>query len=152
MMSYHRILVALDFSDAGMRALHKACELAAQFKASLHVIHVVEFLPPLDTTFGGVSPFDVELMDKLVASARERLFAVAMERGLPEACCQVETGSPRSEILRLAEQIKADLIVLGSHGRHGLAVLLGSTASSVLHHAGCDVLAVRAESQQGPAL
>lgn len=146
-MPYHRILVALDFSDAGMRALHKACELAVQFKSSLHVIHVVEFLPPLDTTFGGVSPFDVELMDKLVASARERLLTVVRERGLPEACYQVETGNPRSEILRIAEEIKADLVVLGSHGRHGLALLLGSTASSVLHHASCDVLAVRAESQ-----
>ena len=52
-------------------------------------------------------------------------------------------GVPGQEIVRIAEQEHIDLIVVGSHGRHGLALLLGSTANSVLHHAGCDVMAVR---------
>ena len=55
----------------------------------------------------------------------------------------VVIGSPKTEILALAEDNNADLIVVGSHGRHGLGLLLGSTASSVLHHAKCDVMAVR---------
>lgn len=146
-MPYHRILVGVDFSDAGMRALDKAHQLAETFKASLHVLHVVEFLPPMDTTFGGVSPFDVDLMDKLADSARERLLEMVRKLGLPEDACMVETGTPRTEILRIAEERGTDLIVLGSHGRQGLGLLLGSTASSVLHHAPCDVLAVRAASQ-----
>jgi universal stress protein A len=52
-------------------------------------------------------------------------------------------GQPRQEIHRLAEEQGCDLIVVGSHGRHGLALLLGSTANDVLHGAPCDVLAVR---------
>lgn len=52
-------------------------------------------------------------------------------------------GEPREEIIRIAEQENVDLIVVGSHGEHGLALLLGSTANSVLHYAKCDVLAVR---------
>jgi universal stress protein A len=52
-------------------------------------------------------------------------------------------GSPKEEICALAVQEEVDLIVVGSHGRHGLALLLGSTANDVLHHAPCDVLAVR---------
>lgn len=52
-------------------------------------------------------------------------------------------GSPKLEIVRVAEERQVDLIVVGSHGRHGLALLLGSTANGVLHHAKCDVLAVR---------
>ncbi len=52
-------------------------------------------------------------------------------------------GRPESEIHRIAEEQGADLIVVGSHGRHGLALLLGSTANGVLHGASCDVLAVR---------
>jgi universal stress protein A len=52
-------------------------------------------------------------------------------------------GIPDQEIVQVAKQEQIDLIVLGSHGRHGLALLLGSTANSVLHHANCDVLAVR---------
>jgi universal stress protein A len=52
-------------------------------------------------------------------------------------------GSPKTEILGLAEEKSTDLIVVGSHGRHGLGVLLGSTATSLLNHARCDILAVR---------
>jgi universal stress protein A len=52
-------------------------------------------------------------------------------------------GSPKSEICLLAEREQVDLIVVGSHGRHGLSLLLGSTANSVLHYARCDVMAVR---------
>ena len=52
-------------------------------------------------------------------------------------------GIPKQEIIHIAEQEQVDLIVVGSHGRHGLALLLGSTANSVLHYAKCDVLAVR---------
>jgi universal stress protein A len=50
---------------------------------------------------------------------------------------------PGPEIVRVAEEESADLIIVGSHGRHGLALLLGSTANNVLHHAPCDVMAVR---------
>jgi universal stress protein A len=52
-------------------------------------------------------------------------------------------GVPNQEIVQIAKQEQIDLIVVGSHGRHGLALLLGSTANSILHHATCDVLAVR---------
>jgi len=52
-------------------------------------------------------------------------------------------GTPKQEIAQLAETEQVDLIVVGSHGRHGLALLLGSTANSVLHYARCDVMAVR---------
>jgi universal stress protein A len=52
-------------------------------------------------------------------------------------------GTPKQEIVRLAEQEGIDLIVVGSHGRHGLSLLLGSTANSILHYAGCDVMTIR---------
>ena len=52
-------------------------------------------------------------------------------------------GTTVEKILQERDRLQADLIVLGSHGRHGLALLLGSTANGVLHHAKCDVLAVR---------
>jgi universal stress protein A len=66
---------------------------------------------------------------------------------IPEAQTWLETGSPKQEIIRIAEENAVDLIVVGSHGRHGLALLLGSTANGVLHHANCDVLAVRLQNQ-----
>jgi universal stress protein A len=59
----------------------------------------------------------------------------------------IVTGHTESEIHRVAKEISADLIIVGSHGRHGLALLLGSTANGVLHGATCDVLAVRVQSK-----
>ena len=56
-------------------------------------------------------------------------------------------GSTAKEILRIVQEQGLDLIVLGSHGRHGVAMLLGSTANAVLHHAECDLLAVRITEQ-----
>ena len=55
----------------------------------------------------------------------------------------VEVGSVKHEILRFAEEQDCDLIVIGAHGRHGVATLLGSTANAVLHGTKCDVLCVR---------
>ena len=76
--------------------------------------------------------------------ARERLdnFAKGYPQLTPEQR-HLAYGQPRQEIHRLAEEQQCDLIIVGSHGRHGLALLLGSTANDVLHGAPCDVLAVR---------
>lgn len=65
---------------------------------------------------------------------------------MAEDCQWLEMGSPKTEIIRVATENQVDLIVVGSHGRHGLALLLGSTANGVLHHAPCDVLAVRLQN------
>ncbi|MGZ8247271.1 universal stress protein [Methylomagnum sp.] len=142
-MAYRHILLAVDFSEHSERAVAKAQELARGDGAELSVIHVVEYLPTLDSSFGPIAPFDAELTEQLIDSGRKRLGELADRLGVPDHRRWIEMGSPKTEIIRIAEEQKADLIVLGSHGRHGLARLLGSTASSVIHHAGCDVLAVR---------
>ena len=68
---------------------------------------------------------------------------MADELGVEQRNCWLIWGSPNDEIVRIAKQHQVDLIVTGSHARHGLALIMGSTANSVLHHAECDVLAVR---------
>jgi universal stress protein A len=78
-----------------------------------------------------------------MAEAKKRLHKLAVELSVSEDNVWLEMGSPKAEIVRVAEENKVDLIVVGSHGRHGLALLLGSTANGVLHHTRCDVLAVR---------
>ena len=95
--------------------------------------------------FGGDVPMDLSILQQQqFDQARERLNTVAGQ--YPELFCDqrhLAYGQPRQEIHRLAEEQQCDLIVVGSHGRHGLALLLGSTAHDVLHGAPCDVLAVR---------
>jgi universal stress protein A len=78
-----------------------------------------------------------------MAGAKTRLAKLAEKLYVPKDRLWLEMGSPKIEIIRVAKENKVDLIVVGSHGRHGLALILGSTANGVLHHANCDVLAVR---------
>ena len=88
-------------------------------------------------------PFEIDLTEQMVSVAKTRIGSLGEQLGVPEDHRLVEVGSAKVEIVRIADEQGADLIVLGSHGRHGVGLLLGSTASSVIHHASCDVLAVR---------
>jgi universal stress protein A len=139
---YKHVLLAVDFSPSTDLTVRRAVDLAARYGARLSFIHVVEYLPVA---------MDAELMlppvagveEQLMENARKRLAQLTSSLGMNDAACHVELGSTKLEILRVAEEQGVDLIVVGSHGRHGLARMLGSTASAVVHGAQCDVLAVR---------
>ncbi len=143
MQLYRHILLAADFSEHGKTVSAKAKQLAEQNQARLSLIHVVDYLPLTDATYGPIIPFDIDLTEELTKIAEQRLADLGRELGVDKAHQWLEIGSPKLEIVRMAEENQVDLIVVGSHGRQGLAVLLGSTASGVIHHAKCDVLAVR---------
>jgi universal stress protein A len=85
----------------------------------------------------------VQIEGELVDRARQRLTELAQQLGLSQSRLLVETGGIKSEIIRTAQRLNADLIVLGSRERHGLAILLNFTEDAILHAAPCDVLAVR---------
>jgi len=104
-------------------------------------VHVIE---PLSLAYGGDIPMDISsVQDQIHEQAKRHLGEFAERHGLPANRSHLIFGRPDSEIHRMADELDADLIVVGSHGRHGLALLLGSTANGVLHGATCDVLAVR---------
>jgi universal stress protein A len=151
MTDYTHILVAVDFSGETEHVVEKGKSLRQKYGARLSLIHVVDFLPP---TYAGdqmlpgyvgdlMLPENVETEQVLIKRAGEQLQDLAKRHGIDDATRWVEVGSPKDEITRMAEDNKVDLIVLGSHGRRGLQLLLGSTANGVLHGAPCDVLAVR---------
>ena len=145
MSHYQHILVAVDFSDETERVLGKAMGMGAAPETRFTLIHVVEYSPylfPPDSPL----PVDFDLEEQFIEKANDRLQSLAQSKGLSESGCYVEAGSPTLEIVRVAEEQGVDLIVLGSHGRHGLQRILGSTASGVLHTAPCDVLAVRIQA------
>lgn len=139
MAEYSHILVALDLSEESAQVLQRASALA-DTNCRLTLLHVIE---PLTFAYGGDIPVDLtEVQQQLQEQATASLAAMAGRiGGSPEQL--VVIGQPAAEIHQLAEQRGCDLIVLGSHGRRGLALLLGSTANAVLHGARCDVLAVR---------
>jgi len=144
MATYQQILVAVDFSDECRQVIEKAQELAVQFDAQLTLLHVVEYT---STIYAGDIPLpeDLELDQRMAEQAMQRLSECSQKLALEGIQLLVEMGVPKLEIARIADQRGADLVVIGSHGRHGLQLLLGSTANGVLHQAKCDVLAVRVE-------
>ncbi|MBN9229208.1 MAG: universal stress protein UspA [Legionella sp. 40-6] len=137
---YKRVLFATDFDEVGVLAAHKAKKIADENGADLILVHVVEPIPAY--AYPGFAGFaEVEL--SIREQAEKELNELAEQLGVDEQHRFIEFGSTKNEILRVAEERKIDLIVTGSHGKHGLALLLGSTANSILHNAQCDVLIVR---------
>jgi len=140
------ILVATDFSEASDSALAYAKSLASAFNATIHVVHVLEDLAAHAWTtevYVAALPGVHEEMEK---QARERLDACLspQEREQFRAQLTLRTGSAFVEIVRHAREIKADLLVMGTHGRGAIAhMLLGSVAERVVRKAPCPVLTVR---------
>ena len=142
MANYKHVLLAVDFSEHGKQVIKAAQNMAEQNQGQLSLVYVIENLPITDAAYGPIH-FDVDFTQELLDNAKIRLTNLGAELHVPESRQWLEMGSPKFEIVRVAEENQVDLIVIGSHGRHGLALLLGSTANGVLHHAKCDVLAVR---------
>ena len=144
-MAYKKILVAIDLTDEADDVLKQAEETAKQNGAELSLVSVVK---PINQVYAG---FDVAALSAdaamieqdAIRQAGERLAEHGKRYSIPTTRCKVARGSPAYEIRQMAEQLGADLIVIGTHGRHGLGLLLGSTANGVLHGAPCDVLTVK---------
>jgi universal stress protein A len=141
MPDYRRIMLAVDLTEESVVIAQRAVRLSEAFGAELHVVHVIE---PLSLAYGGDIPMDLStVQEQIHDQARSHLAEFAATLQIPAERQHLIFGRPESEIQRTAESVGADVIVVGSHGRHGLALLLGSTANGVLHGATCDVLAVR---------
>lgn len=138
---YKHIIVGLDLSDEAPQVLDKAVALAKACQAQLSIAHVIE---PITFAYGGDMPVDLsEVQEQLQLKAEHELQRLAAQLTYPIQQEHVLVGQPATELHYLAKQQEADLIIVGSHGRKGFALLLGSTSNSVLHGAICDVLAVR---------
>jgi len=146
MADYRRIMLAVDLTEESNFVAKRAMAIAKAFNAELHVVHVIE---PLSLAYGGDIPMDLSsVQEQIHEQAKSHLAEFANALGVAEEHQYLIFGRPESEIQRVAESKGADVIVVGSHGRHGLALLLGSTANGVLHGATCDVLAVRVGDHQ----
>ena len=134
-------MLAVDLTEESRPVADRALAIMKSTAAELHVVHVIE---PLSLAYGGDVPMDLSaIQEQIHEQAKSHLAEFCDSIGVPEDHRHLIFGRPENEIQRTAEANGADLIVVGSHGRHGLALLLGSTANGVLHGAPCDVLAVR---------
>ena len=142
MAPHRRVLAAVDVTPESRQVVESAAAIAGLFEADLHIVHVVE---AAGLPYGGVMLADLHSheMQQMRDHARAHVAELADEFHVAEDRRHVIAGRPITEIHRLADAQAADLVVIGSHGRHGIGLLLGSTANGVLHGATCDVLAVR---------
>ena len=144
MSAYNHVMVAVDLSVEAKQVVDKAARLVGS-DGQLSIVHVLQ---PLDSiylgeSYGATAAQFQKIQDDMMVQAKETLKELAVEYGCTEEHQYLLVGNPAKEIHKLADDHAADVVVTGSHGRHGLSLLLGSTANAVLHGAGCDVLAVR---------
>lgn len=141
MGDYTHILVGVDLTEESRLVAMRACALSKAFSAKISCLHVIE---PLSLAYGGDIPMDLSgIQDQIQVTARTHLARFGKSLNIAAQDQHLIFGRPETELHSLAAEIEADLIVVGSHGRQGLALLLGSTANGVLHGAPCDVLAIR---------
>lgn len=143
MGAYQHILLAVDYSGHSDAIARRAKDLAEKYQAKLSLIHVLDNIPMPDTGYGTVIPLTEDSGYELLEAEKAKLMQIGDRLGIARIDRWLIWGTPKQEIAAFAEQERVDLIVIGSHGRHGLSLLLGSTANSVLHYAGCDVMAIR---------
>lgn len=149
MTSFKTILVPVDFSEHSDEALRVAVELTELFGARLHVTHVYQI-----PVYGGVGDYGAiqgQLMETVRDGAKQALddaVAKLRSKGI-EVEGHLREGFPAERIVELAEEVGADLLVMGTHGRTGLQhFLLGSVAERTLRTAPCAVLTVRQRGAQ----
>jgi nucleotide-binding universal stress UspA family protein len=142
-LSIKRIVVGTDFSDAAEHALDYAIELAKKLGGEIVLVHAYE-LPTYAFPEGAV--IHAELVDRIGKVSEDALNSAVRERaksGVPIKPA-IRTGNAWREVLAVAEEEKADLVVIGTHGRRGIArVIMGSVAERVVRMATCPVLTVR---------
>jgi universal stress protein A len=138
---YSHILLGLDLSEDSNKVAAKAANLAEQNGALMSAVHVIE---PLSFAYGGDIPMDFSsVQEEIIKQAEKQMRKIGAQWNIPEERQYIVIGRPEDEIHTIAEENGADLVIVGSHGRHGLALVFGSTSNGVLHGAKCDVLAVR---------
>ena len=148
-MTYTNILVAVDATDEAEDVIKAARAIADEKNSTISAVTVIRpmanFYVDLYSVLNDAA--DVGFDSQAVEGATAWLSDLVQRYDIDAGAVNVIIGTPAAEIRQLAEKIGADLIVLGTHGRHGLGLMLGSTANAVLHGAPCDVLAVKVGSK-----
>jgi universal stress protein A len=140
--SYKNILLATDLSENCDFVAKRAADIAHVMHAKLNMIHVLAYTP---IAYAGEFsiPVDAELDLTMEKEAKAHLARLGKKYNVAKEDQHIEQGSVKLAVTELSKKIKADLIIVGTHGHEGLDVLLGSQANAILHAAKCDVWVVR---------
>ena len=143
MSVYKKILVATDFAEDANIAAEKVKSIAASLSAELHIIHVVASMPEYSIGYMMVPSIEQRMQEE----AQEALQKMGEFLAVPAERQYIAVGSPKNLVLAKAEELDVDAIVVGSHGHHGWALLLGSTAGAIMHNANCDIIVIKSDKK-----
>jgi universal stress protein A len=138
MKKYQHILATLDLFQNKTRALEAALQWADVFKAKLSVLYIVTHR--LYNSYAFLGEMDIE--GTIVLQAKEKMQILCKKYRIAEENQIIKIGNPKSDTLELARDLKADLVVAGSH-HHNILGMLGSTANAIVNNAHCDVLLIK---------
>ncbi len=147
MKAYQHILLTTDFSKLSEEVAKKAVNLAGHFYAKITLLHVVEHFPE-DMPADMVAPEDVDPTQYVIAQNRRRLeeFAQSISNFKVIPMVSLSMKTVEEEIIKVAKEIKADMIIIGAHGENGVSVLPSLNAKTIKEKAPCDVLVVHSEA------
>ncbi len=141
MSTYNNILIAVELiPEEDQIIIAKAKLIAEKFSGTLSLVHAVQDV----STYGTASayPAIADIEEEIMQEHKTALTNLGTTLNIPNNRQFYDFGSPGRIITDTATKINADLIIVGSRSRHGIALLLGSTADSIIHRANCDVIAV----------
>jgi len=138
-----KLLIAVDASKESIPVLKQGRELSILLDADYSILTVVEPLRFVYINEGDLAGRFIPSIEDMKDHVKRSLLEMTKSTSIPPEKIMVEEGKVVDTILSIAEENAFDLIIVGSHGKSGLKLLLGSTANGVLHHAKCNVLAVR---------
>jgi universal stress protein A len=140
---YKHILVATNLSDESIPVIAKASDIASTESAILNIVHVLESSP---LVYGGEYALalpESNIDESIEKHALEMLNQQAEKFNIPSENRYLEKGTTIAAIIHLLTVLNVDLLIVGNHELHGVGLLIGSTANTMLHKMPCDVLAVR---------
>lgn len=138
-MSYSQVLIASHLSESSLNVATKAKEIADKFEANLSIVHALPNIPQF--AYGYFSPEELER--NIMSEAKKQLALFAEKLQISESSQYLINKPSKIAILEVAKKINADLIIIGSHGKHGFFSTVGSTTQAVINGANCDVFVVR---------
>lgn len=146
------VIFATDLSSASRRAFPAALSWAGRYGARLDIVHVLTPPSPFILPSGMDAPTwrDLEARARQIARRYLARLAAAAARSGVRAATHLSSGTPEVEIVRIARQRRADVVVIGTHGRTGVnRAFMGSVAARIVQAAGCPVLTVRGAARRG---
>lgn len=145
MSNYTHILMAIDFTKSGEQILAEALDIAERNNAKLSILHVVEYTPPVDYANDPMVINGAVDDNEMLEQAKKSLQKFSKQHNLKNVDLSVQFGRPKQVISQYVKDQQCDLVIIGSHGRHGISLLLGSTANAILHAMPCDILTLKIE-------